>query len=75
MTTVIEIIEAHLRTIGADGLVFEGECGCELGDLAPCMSGPGQCSPGYRGAPGVDGGEWAMYTSRQDAGESLKGQA
>lgn len=70
----IEIIAAHLGSIGADGLVTE-DCGCELGDLAPCMGGPGQCSPGWRGAPNPDyhgyGATWGMYPSREAAAQSL----
>lgn len=29
-----------LRAAGADGLVVPGECGCGLGDFAPCGDGP-----------------------------------
>lgn len=37
--TVVEIIEEYLRGHGYDGLYADdAECGCRLGDLAPCES-------------------------------------
>jgi hypothetical protein len=33
--TVRDIIIAHLRVVGADGLCCDG-CGCSTKDLAPC---------------------------------------
>jgi hypothetical protein len=33
--TVKDIILAHLRKVGADGLCCDG-CGCSIDDLAPC---------------------------------------
>ena len=34
MTTIREIIQAHLRQIGADGLCHpDGDCGCGLDEL------------------------------------------
>ena len=51
MTTAREIMEITLRTMGADGLVNDdGECGCSLSDLMPCMNsvaGLGDCAPAY----------------------------
>ena len=34
--TVLEIIEAALKEMDADGLVSHGECGCPINSLAPC---------------------------------------
>ena len=43
---VIQIVEKYLRDIGADGLVEEfGECGCLLGDIAPCGDIESGCEP------------------------------
>lgn len=33
---VLEIVQAKLRDLGADGLTDEDECGCSVEDLAPC---------------------------------------
>jgi hypothetical protein len=72
VATVIQIIKAHLVTIGADGLVLpDAECGCELADLAPCGGVDGACEPGYRGADQLYGGAWAMYRTREAADASL----
>ena len=43
---VKEIIEQYLKTNGFDGLCID-ECGCGLGDLAPCDL-PLDCVPAYR---------------------------
>lgn len=69
MATVIEIVQEHLRTKGADGLVCpDAECGCMLGDLVPCGSDFSQCMPGWKGPPErEDHGEWSMYPSKQRA--------
>jgi len=72
VATVIQIIKDHLVTIGADGLVMpDAECGCELADFALCGGEFGACQPGYRGADQLDGGEWAMYASKEAAEASL----
>jgi hypothetical protein len=41
---VLELIAIQLRQLGADGLC-NGECGCGLGDLAPCEDWIGDCVP------------------------------
>tara|TARA_R100000365_G_C2748574_1_gene80553 strand:+ start:6139 stop:6387 length:249 start_codon:yes stop_codon:yes gene_type:complete len=71
MADVIEIVEAHLTSIGADGLVYPGECGCKKGDLVPCGSDFSSCQPGWIGPPSSDDdGEWAMYVSRERADDA-----
>jgi hypothetical protein len=45
--TVREIILAHLRQVGADGLCCEG-CGCDIEELAPCCVYTMACIPGKR---------------------------
>lgn len=46
--TVIEIIEAHLREHGYDGLCnSDGECACRVDDLAPCAALCEECEPGH----------------------------
>ena len=41
---VLELVAQNLRQLGADGLC-NGECGCGLGDLAPCREWIGDCVP------------------------------
>lgn len=52
MKTVKEIVADHLRQGGFDGLHYDGECGCELDDLMPCLGEFGgdisHCAPGYK---------------------------
>lgn len=37
--TLQELVERGLKEMGADGLLNDDyECGCEIGDLAPCES-------------------------------------
>lgn len=47
MPTVLEIVADYLRAHGHDGLCNpEIECGCGLGDLAPCGDYcPSECVP------------------------------
>jgi len=79
MTTVIKIIEDHLRGIGADGLVYPSECVCEIGNLAPCDGSAMHCQPGWRGASkdGDDPEDWLMYASKEaaDASKAEGGEA
>lgn len=44
---VLEIVEQHLEQNGYDGLFYDGECACKVGDLAPCGEINGGCEPGY----------------------------
>jgi len=46
----LEIIKAYLKEHGFDGL-YDGECGCEISDLAPCGVDFSQCKPGYKVLP------------------------
>ena len=72
MTTVIKIIEAHLRTIGADGLVCTmTDCACVLDELVPCDGNINECQPGWRGALRDDDVDFTLYPSREMA-ESTK---
>lgn len=65
---VIEIVSAHLIANGFDGLVQPAaECGCELGDLAPCAGCIDTCEPAYRGVDQDSPGDWAMYRSKEAA--------
>ena len=46
---VQEIVEAHLKANGYDGLYnFVGECGCEVSDLDPGNCFEASCEPGYK---------------------------
>ena len=44
-----EIIKKYLKEHGFDGLANEYDCGCGLGDFAPCGEGPyPYCKPAHR---------------------------
>ena len=43
--TVLDIITAKLRELGADGLSDGEECGCGLDDLMPCGQWGLDCMP------------------------------
>ena len=47
----LEIVRKYLEDNGFDGLQNQGECGCELSDLAPCSENITWCTPGYKVAP------------------------
>ena len=47
MTTVIDMVTDYLKSNGFDGLHNDDECGCKVGDLAPCNSDFSRCKPGY----------------------------
>lgn len=65
MKTVIEIVKSHLVGFGYDGLVNgAAECGCLLGDLAPCCDNINECKPGYRHDVSDSPGDWIVSTSR-----------
>jgi len=43
------IVVNHLRVYGFDGLFCQGECACEIDDLAPCgHANFEQCKPGFK---------------------------
>ena len=47
--SVLEIVRAHLKQNGFDGLSNEdGECACIFSDLAPCGEMSQKCRAGYR---------------------------
>lgn len=47
--TVETIVRDKLKELGADGLCHpDSDCGCGLGDLAPCGWMGDECQPGYR---------------------------
>lgn len=46
MKTMKQVIEDHLRHVGADGLFNQDMiCGCGLGDLIPCGCDCSDCVP------------------------------
>ena len=46
---VKEVVAAHLKRYGYDGLFCPGECACQIDDLAPCDSSSFiTCEPGYK---------------------------
>jgi len=65
------IVEEWLRANGYDGLCIPGECGCSVDDFMPCgCCSEGECIAGYKGPPGPEGGDWAIYWSREAAAEA-----
>jgi len=68
---IATIVAEWLRANGYDGLCIPGECGCEIDDLMPCGS-PNECCcmAGYKGPPTPEGGDWAIYLSREAAVEA-----
>jgi hypothetical protein len=72
---VIEILAAHIKAGGFDGLVqADTECGCLLDELAPCCGDFSACEPGYRGVsvdPEYSFKDWAIYRTKQAALDSV----
>lgn len=61
MPTVLDIIREHLTANGYDGLYnTDGECACELSDLAPCGGITGECRPGHKIPCDGEGGSECM---------------
>jgi hypothetical protein len=52
-----KMVEGFLKTKGYDGLFSHsvgGEaCGCEIGDLFPCLSYSDECMPGFKHKDGL----------------------
>ena len=46
--TVLDIVTAYLKQHGFDGLYSDGECACNLDNLAPCGESFSRCWPGYQ---------------------------
>lgn len=62
--TVIQMVRLHLQTNGYGGLVADDiECGCELGDLAPCGEIGGGCQAGYRHVKSESPHDFVISTS------------
>ena len=67
--TVIEIVAEYLEANGYGGLFHNGDCGCELNDLAPCCEALTDCEAGYR-VVGCDaqcgqGCDWHICRSKE----------
>lgn len=76
MTTVIEIVKAHLVAGGFDGLVLpDAECGCRIEALCPCEGQTAQCRPAFLGVDPRSPDEWAMYPTKEAAEASKKESA
>jgi len=61
-----EHLEEWLRREGYDGL-YADECGCVIGDLAPCEGCPLDCEPGVRVDPPPDG--YDLWVGPRPAGD------
>lgn len=68
--TLIEMVEKYLRENGYDGLYHEdGECACEVDDLAPCGEPCMGCSAGHKHVAtgvelGYEAGEWVIAPTK-----------
>ncbi len=51
---VIELVKTALKEKGFDGLQCDGECGCDLDDLAPCGEITAHCEAGYKVEAPID---------------------
>lgn len=49
--TVEEIVKEYLEANGYGGLFHNGDCGCPVDELRPCMETFGPCEAGYLHAP------------------------
>ena len=60
---VEEIVEKWLIDNGYDGL-FNDDCACEIGDIAPCCGISGDCQAGYKGPCPEDCGDHDYHISK-----------
>jgi hypothetical protein len=51
MKDVIDMVECWLKKNGYDGLSYDAECGCIIGDIAPCGEIRSTCVAGYKVVP------------------------
>jgi len=58
---IIQIVEQHLTSNGFDGLCGD-ECGCKIGDIAPCGHLLTDCFPGYE-VPVPEGDDYSFFMS------------
>lgn len=63
--TVKDIVLAHLKEHGFDGLYAEGMCGCKVDDLMPCCDSVENCIAGYL-QPGDEECDWYIGTKKED---------
>lgn len=79
--TVIEMVAAALKSGGFDGLFnTDGECACQVGDLAPCGEICEGCEAGYYTETGCgpeceshDGDcDWHIQREKPEAGEAVE---
>lgn len=69
MSTVIEIIKAHLEATGKDGLFDDClGCACEKDNLAPCDSDIRNCRTGYRIPCDCGDHDWHIGAHKEGAG-------
>jgi hypothetical protein len=66
--TVLDIVSEYLKANGFDGLTDDDECGCTLGDLAPCGECICNCFPAYDHGPRYDCDNW-MSRKKLGTGE------
>ena len=64
--SILRIIEDHLRENGFDGLYHASDCGCALGELAPCDSNPLECTPGYKKLTPGGEADWIICPEKPD---------
>jgi len=70
---IYHITAEYLKANGFDGLCLPGECGCLLDDLMPCgMPDVFDCQAGYKGPPTPEGGDWAVYPSKESRDRAIE---
>jgi len=75
--TVLEMVETYLKAHGYDGLYYD-DCGCRIGDLAPCSHINENCRAGYLQTDGMVGPEYTIRCPQcnavcpKDAAECLE---
>ena len=67
---VIQMLKESLKAKGYDGLQCDGECGCDIDDLAPCTEGiQAHCEAGYKVHAPLGSGasyDWYICHSKND---------
>lgn len=73
MNDTVDKIKVKLIEEGYGGLYYDGECACEVDDLAPCgecdqSSGDAYingCDPGYKHVDPKNEKEWAIGSNKE----------
>ena len=61
---LIQIVEVALKANGYDGLVFDNECGCVIGDLSPGDCIGKNCEAAYKHTHSQRPSDWMTSTQK-----------